>query len=187
MRECRQIHPANVPMTQGPQSLDEPPFVSFNNTPTGSNGLDMKPNHHQADPTSAAHTDLDFADSHPPESHLPSRRSVGTPPPVSLPCSSVHMVDPPQRHTQGHHNRQLRFTAIPEVLPGQEHEPTEDASLTRSPKRFRPRREQTPWSSPQSEEDDDEGVLYSLPQDADVDYGFLDWYSPSNQLFTYQD
>ena len=180
MRECRQTHPPDVPETQEPQPLDEPQYVSFNNPPTGCNDQEMKL-------ISSAHTDLDIADSHPPDSQLPSRRSAGAPAPDSLPCSSVHMVDPPQRHTQGQNDRQLRFTAIPEVLPSQEHEPTEDASLPRSPKRLRPRREQTPWSSPQTEEEDDEDILYSLPQDEDVDYGFFNWYSPSNQLFTYQD
>ena len=185
MRECRQTHPTGVPKSRETRSLDSPQFLSSNNPPTGHNNLVMLPGHDWAYPISDTHTNLDITDSHTSDSQLPSRRSAGAPPPVSLPCSSVHVVDPPQRHTQGQHNRQLRFTAIPEVLPGQQREPAEDASLPCSPKRLRPRREQTPWSSPQPEEEEEEDILYSLPQDADIDYGFFDWCSPSNQLFTY--
>ena len=75
----------------------------------------------------------------------------------------MHVVDPPERHIQGQHNRQLRFAIIPEVSP------TEDAKPHL-------RREPTPWNSPQ-EEASDEDNFYLPPQEKyDED---LNWYAPT--------
>jgi len=170
MRECRQPDTTDVPEAQEPHSPDEPSFVSSNSPPTAYDVLDIQPGHNSTHPTSDVHTDSDIADSHPPESQLCSRRGAGAPPPVSLPCSGVRVADLRERRIKGQQNRQLRFT--------------EDASLPISPKTPRRRREPTPWSSPQ-EEEEDEDILYLPPHDTEQSENeYLNWYAPSNQLFT---
>ena len=142
MRDCRQTDPISIPEAKVAHCLEEPQFVSS-----------LTGNNHPDTITSGY-----------------SSYRTGASPPVPLPCSRVHVVEPPKRCIRAQHKRQLRFTVIPEVSP------TEGA-------RLRPRREQTPWSSPQEEEESDEDIIY-LPQVAEVDQEReqcdepLNWYAP---------
>ena len=137
MCECCQTDPIGTPEAEAPHPLDEPQFVS---SPTGN-----------SDPDTIALG-----------SRHCSSHSAGASPLDPLPCSGVHVVNPPERGIQGQRNRQLRFAVIPEASP------TEDAKP-------RHRREPTPWNSPQ-EEVSDEDMFYLPPQEQYDEH--LNWYAP---------